>query len=152
MDSLSLNITSWDELLLNKPSYSSSNNSTPRSSRSTPRSNRSNEENLFKTEICKAWESGKECAFGAKCQYAHGIQELRGKDRHQKYKTTYCKGYHEEGICPYGSRCSFIHGEPFIPKETKKRLDCFKKLTIFDEESFDVYSSVLPQFKNMEII
>ena len=155
----SLPIEVWDEISfefteISSPK-SSSRPSTGQSSPSTARSNSSSssEENLFKTEICKAWEAGKECTFGNRCQYAHGIEELRGKDRHQKYKTSLCKGYHENGHCPYGSRCSFIHGELFIPKtkNTKKRLPCFRKLTPLSKYPIDNVSSVLPQFKNMEI-
>eukprot|EP01080_Neovahlkampfia_damariscottae_P004642 gene4642-8215_t len=142
----------FEKVQVTKATQRRSKKSPLRSTRSN--SSTSNDENLFKTEICKAWELGEECTFGDKCQYAHGIEELRGKDRHQKYKTSLCKGYHEDGHCPYGSRCSFIHGEPFIPKDgaKKKRLACFRKLTPFDEcFPTDNVSSVLPQLKNMEI-
>ncbi|GMF44146.1 unnamed protein product [Phytophthora fragariaefolia] len=47
----------------------------------------------------------------AKCQFAHGIAELRHVVRHPKYKTTKCKSYWGSGHCPYGSRCRFIHEE-----------------------------------------
>lgn len=32
-----------------------------------------------KTALCKEWEEKGECARGKKCNYAHGIKELRGK-------------------------------------------------------------------------
>lgn len=47
----------------------------------------------------------------AKCQFAHGLGELRHVVRHPKYKTTKCKSYWGSGHCPYGSRCRFIHEE-----------------------------------------
>lgn len=47
----------------------------------------------------------------AKCQFAHGLAELRHVVRHPKYKTTKCKSYWGSGHCPYGSRCRFIHEE-----------------------------------------
>lgn len=49
--------------------------------------------------------------FTAKCQFAHGLSELRHVVRHPKYKTTKCKSYWGSGHCPYGSRCRFIHEE-----------------------------------------
>ncbi|KDO31534.1 hypothetical protein SPRG_03462 [Saprolegnia parasitica CBS 223.65] len=51
------------------------------------------------------------CRYGAKCQFAHGMPELRHVLRHPKYKTTKCKSYWGSGHCPYGSRCRFIHEE-----------------------------------------
>lgn len=51
------------------------------------------------------------CCFPAKCQFAHGLGELRHVVRHPKYKTTKCKSYWGSGHCPYGSRCRFIHEE-----------------------------------------
>ena len=44
-----------------------------------------------------------------RCNYAHGIEELRVAFRHGKYKTRNCANYHLTGCCRYGARCSFIH-------------------------------------------
>lgn len=110
------------------------------------------EDPLYKTEICKQWKDGKHCKFGKSCKYAHGIDELRDKERHKKFKTILCKKYHETGICPYGSRCSFIHDEPFLSREIKKtRLECFQKRTIGVYLPQDTSSSILPQFKHIEL-
>ncbi|KAF4028414.1 Zinc finger C-x8-C-x5-C-x3-H type (and similar) [Phytophthora infestans] len=66
---------------------------------------------LYKTELCKRFSEFGNCRYGAKCQFAHGIAELRHVVRHPKYKTTKCKSYWGSGHCPYGSRCRFIHEE-----------------------------------------
>lgn len=66
---------------------------------------------LYKTELCKRFSEFGNCRYGAKCQFAHGITELRHVVRHPKYKTTKCKSYWGSGHCPYGSRCRFIHEE-----------------------------------------
>nr|XP_027231647.1 uncharacterized protein LOC113823230 [Penaeus vannamei] len=44
-----------------------------------------------------------------RCNYAHGLVQLRGAARHGKYKTRNCQSYHHTGSCRYGARCSFIH-------------------------------------------
>uniref|UniRef100_A0AAV1ULW8 C3H1-type domain-containing protein n=1 Tax=Peronospora matthiolae TaxID=2874970 RepID=A0AAV1ULW8_9STRA len=66
---------------------------------------------LYKTELCKRFSEFGNCRYGAKCQFAHGMAELRHVVRHPKYKTTKCKSYWGSGHCPYGSRCRFIHEE-----------------------------------------
>ncbi|DAZ95509.1 TPA: hypothetical protein N0F65_001848 [Lagenidium giganteum] len=65
--------------------------------------------NLYKTELCKHFTETGTCRYGAKCQFAHGEEELRGVLRHPKYKTTRCKAFLSTGKCMYGSRCRFIH-------------------------------------------
>eukprot|EP00736_Rhodelphis_marinus_P009534 Rmarinus@m.27288 len=71
---------------------------------------------LYKTEMCRSWiETGGHCRYGPKCQFAHGMEELRFVQRHPKYKTESCRTFHSLGTCPYGRRCRFIHG-------TKKEL------------------------------
>eukprot|EP00887_Chlorella_sp_A99_P007475 scaffold2.g7475.t1 len=47
--------------------------------------------------------------YGAKCQFAHGREEMRPVQRHPKYKTEVCRTFAATGICPYGMRCRFIH-------------------------------------------
>jgi hypothetical protein len=39
------------------------------------------------TELCRSWEETGTCRYGAKCQFAHGREELRPVQRHPKYKT-----------------------------------------------------------------
>ncbi|KAF8446199.1 hypothetical protein L210DRAFT_3642460 [Boletus edulis BED1] len=66
---------------------------------------------LYKTELCRSWEEKGTCRYGAKCQFAHGEEELRSVARHPKYKTEICRTFWVSGACPYGKRCCFIHTE-----------------------------------------
>ncbi|XP_068441450.1 mRNA decay activator protein ZFP36L1-like [Clinocottus analis] len=63
----------------------------------------------YKTELCRTYEESGTCKYGAKCQFAHGMDEMRGLSRHPKYKTEPCRTFHTIGFCPYGARCHFIH-------------------------------------------
>lgn len=63
----------------------------------------------YKTELCRTFEESGTCKYGAKCQFAHGLDELRGLSRHPKYKTEPCRTFHTIGFCPYGARCHFVH-------------------------------------------
>ncbi|XP_075940126.1 mRNA decay activator protein ZFP36L1b isoform X1 [Anarhichas minor] len=63
----------------------------------------------YKTELCRPFEENGTCKYGDKCQFAHGMHELRSLSRHPKYKTELCHTFHTIGFCPYGPRCHFIH-------------------------------------------
>ena len=63
----------------------------------------------YKTELCRPYQENGSCKYGEKCQFAHGMPELRTVNRHPKYKTDLCRTYHSVGFCPYGPRCHFIH-------------------------------------------
>ena len=63
----------------------------------------------YKTELCRPYEENGTCKYGDKCQFAHGMHELRSLIRHPKYKTELCRTFHTIGFCPYGPRCHFIH-------------------------------------------
>ncbi|XP_051908177.1 mRNA decay activator protein ZFP36L1b [Hippocampus zosterae] len=63
----------------------------------------------YKTELCRPFEENGACKYGDKCQFAHGMHELRSLVRHPKYKTELCRTFHTIGFCPYGPRCHFIH-------------------------------------------
>ncbi len=78
---------------------------------STSGSPSSSAEELFKTELCRSFETTGACKYGAKCRFAHGQHELRPVARHPKYKTQHCKTFCEQGHCPYGARCKFIHAD-----------------------------------------
>lgn len=65
----------------------------------------------YKTEMCRPFEEHGFCKYGDKCQFAHGIRELRTVNRHPKYKTELCRTFHTVGFCAYGSRCHFVHNE-----------------------------------------
>ncbi|KAJ8937265.1 hypothetical protein NQ314_011971 [Rhamnusium bicolor] len=65
----------------------------------------------YKTELCRPYEEFGVCKYGDKCQFAHGMNELRSLARHPKYKTELCRTYHTVGFCPYGPRCHFVHNQ-----------------------------------------
>ncbi|BGP22229.1 proteophosphoglycan ppg4 [Rhodotorula toruloides] len=67
---------------------------------------------LYKTELCRSWEEKGNCRYGVKCQFAHGVQELREVARHPKFKSEICRTFWHQGSCPYGKRCCFIHALP----------------------------------------
>ncbi|GAA5844872.1 hypothetical protein JCM9279_000026 [Rhodotorula babjevae] len=67
---------------------------------------------LYKTEGCRSWDELKWCRYGEKCQFAHGVLELREAPRHPKFKSEICRTFWEEGACPYGKRCCFVHAVP----------------------------------------
>lgn len=63
----------------------------------------------YKTELCRSFTENGLCKYGSKCQFAHGVEELRDLNRHPKYKTEPCRTFHTIGFCPYGIRCHFVH-------------------------------------------
>ena len=62
----------------------------------------------YKTELCRNYSMYGFCSYSDRCQFAHGLEELRGRTRHPKYKTEYCRNF-LSGFCKYGSRCQFLH-------------------------------------------
>ncbi|XP_026883120.2 mRNA decay activator protein ZFP36L1a [Electrophorus electricus] len=84
----------------------------------------------YKTELCRPFEENGTCKYGDKCQFAHGIHELRSLSRHPKYKTELCRTFHTIGFCPYGPRCHFIHNaeERRGPPPTPSPLSASNKL------------------------
>jgi hypothetical protein len=66
---------------------------------------------LYKTELCRSWSQSNTCPYGAKCQFAHGAEELRPVQRHPKYKTVECNQWAATGKCTFGNRCVFIHDD-----------------------------------------
>lgn len=90
-----------------------------------PRRLRQSNSSRYKTELCRAFEEYGTCKYGEKCQFAHGMAELRSLCRHPKYKTELCRTFHTEGFCPYGKRCHFVH----TPKEELANLGSDMKLS-----------------------
>ncbi|KAL6338890.1 hypothetical protein AAG906_024041 [Vitis piasezkii] len=66
---------------------------------------------LYKTEICRSWEDLASCRYGAKCQFAHGKEELRPLRYSMRTRPegNVCKQFAVTGTCPYGPRCRFSH-------------------------------------------
>ncbi|KAM7412531.1 hypothetical protein PAMA_020078 [Pampus argenteus] len=99
-------------LLLPPPGFCISNtslSSTPSPSTPRPPAPSPHISTRYKTELCRTFEESGACKYDGKCQFAHGLNELRGLSRHPKYKTEPCRTFHSIGFCPYGARCHFIH-------------------------------------------
>ncbi|KAI8137841.1 hypothetical protein BJV82DRAFT_633429 [Fennellomyces sp. T-0311] len=104
-----------------------------RSSPQQPSQRRQPENLLYKTRLCERFEKDRTCSYGAKCHFAHGINELRervheeerparqssdappvgndSKFNNRLYKTKLCDRYHKEKFCQYGPKCHFAHGQ-----------------------------------------
>ncbi|XP_034042732.1 mRNA decay activator protein ZFP36L2-like isoform X2 [Thalassophryne amazonica] len=74
----------------------------------------------YKTEVCTSYASTGWCRYAERCQFAHGLSELRLPSYHPKYKTELCRNYHNTGYCDYGSRCLFVHN-PTEQRPVKRR-------------------------------
>ena len=72
----------------------------------------------FKTELCARWVAG-HCPWGDRCRFAHGADELKARQRPERYKTQLCRTFLANGgQCPYGQRCNFVHAFtlPDVPR------------------------------------
>jgi len=76
----------------------------------------------YKTELCRPFQESGTCKYGDRCQFAHGVEEIRTLVRHPKYKTELCRTFHSTGFCPYGPRCHFVHN----PEEAREALKSAK--------------------------
>lgn len=64
----------------------------------------------YKTELCKNWMELGKCNYGKKCKFAHGRDELVGKQIPTRgYKSKKCNSFYTKMYCPYGVRCMFAH-------------------------------------------
>jgi len=86
------------------------------SSSSKKQSCQKTDKTKYKTEMCKNWIEVGYCRYGSKCQFAHGDQELMGKQApsNSKYKSKQCTTFQEKLFCPYGKRCLFRHEDRTI--------------------------------------
>jgi len=97
----------------------------------------------YKTELCKSWIETHFCAYGNKCRFAHGKEELVVKNQNSNYKKKSCKSFIKYGFCPYGSRCNFKHDSKklediqlpyfFINLFIKNQFNCEKRLKVFED-------------------
>lgn len=64
----------------------------------------------YKTELCKNFQETGKCKFGKSCMFAHGKDEMQPKTHvGLQYKTKPCDKFTRQGFCPYGQRCCYIH-------------------------------------------
>jgi len=101
-------------------SSSHSQTSSPNSPDSTTSHQSGQQSSRYKTEMCRPFQEHGTCKYGDKCQFAHGINEVRNVNRHPKYKTDLCRTYHSVGFCPYGPRCHFIHALEEMQKSPER--------------------------------
>ncbi|XP_060902406.1 mRNA decay activator protein ZFP36L1 isoform X1 [Labrus mixtus] len=87
----------------------------------SPTAMNSNSSSRYKTELCRSFTESGLCKYGGKCQFAHGLDELRDLSRHPKYKTEPCRTFHTIGFCPYGMRCHFVHNNEEERKHSYSR-------------------------------
>ena len=90
----------------------------------------------YKTELCRPFQESGTCKYGDRCQFAHGVEEIRPLVRHPKYKTELCRTFHSTGFCPYGPRCHFVHNPEEAreaAKSCKGRKDSYKSDTRKDQ-------------------
>ncbi|QID83487.1 Member of the CCCH zinc finger [Saccharomyces pastorianus] len=66
---------------------------------------------LYKTELCESFTIKGFCKYSNKCQFAHGLNELKFKKKSNNYRTKPCINWAKLGYCPYGKRCCFKHGD-----------------------------------------
>lgn len=65
----------------------------------------------IKSSLCRNYMEFGSCQYGSKCQFAHGLSELRcNADNQMSYKTRTCHSFDKKSFCFYGKRCNFIHG------------------------------------------
>ena len=86
---------------------------------------------LYKTELCANWMKTGFCRYGSKCQFAHGMNDIKIIVKNEKYKTRVCTQYKKTGYCKYGNRCLFVHD----PSEKKLFYEISKKVH-FHSKSF----------------
>ncbi|ETO06453.1 hypothetical protein RFI_30938 [Reticulomyxa filosa] len=70
---------------------------------------------LYKTELCENWMNEGHCSYGDKCNFAHGIEDMRHRIRVANYKTQPCcdPARNDSKLCTFGKRCNYAHpGEP----------------------------------------
>lgn len=98
----------------------------------------------YKTELCRPFEENGTCKYGEKCQFAHGLSELRTLTRHPKYKTEFCRTFHTTGFCPYGPRCHFIHNSKTPPTQAQLGIGSYSKLPFGHQTSHSASPSTSP--------
>lgn len=91
-----------------KKTTRSGNNNSDGSVSSSSRENTNS--GLYKTELCESFTTKGACRYGSKCQFAHGLSELKFRQFGNNFRTKPCINWTKLGYCPYGKRCCFKHG------------------------------------------
>lgn len=68
-----------------------------------------NNHSKAKSSLCRNFSEKGYCPYGKKCQFAHGIHELRFNADETVYKTKLCVAFTKKNYCPYGPRCNYLH-------------------------------------------
>lgn len=115
---------------------------------------------LYKTRLCERFETEGSCPYGSKCNFAHGVVELRGKETqlqhsedrpataattanqsvdsgNQLFKTRLCEKFMKEKFCQYGPKCHFAHGENELKTRPKKAEDEVKEARINNHRRYN---------------
>lgn len=83
---------------------------------------------LYKTELCISHQETKYCRYGPKCQFAHGVHELRPHPINGQYKSSVCRSYSETGTCRYGQHCRFLHVSASTRQERSNSLSATARI------------------------
>jgi len=95
---------------------------------------------LHKTELCIHWTLTSICKFRGRCNFAHGIHELKNRVRPSNFKTRLCADCAlKNRKCFYGPRCNFCHPGEAVRRDVDS--------AYFDRE---YYKDVENDFKDNE--
>jgi len=106
--------------------------------------------NKYKTVLCKHFSQTGTCSYGEKCQFAHGLHEIKntggsgmpgvGMNNNMvgggfmpekinkqppnpsNFKIIKCKNWEANGTCKYGSVCTFAHGDTELRTKSDNNL------------------------------
>lgn len=102
--------------------------------------------NKAKSSLCKNFSEKGACPYGHKCQFAHGIEELKCNVDENSYKTKPCNSFWKKGHCPYGFRCNFSHSQcekNNMEPQWERTLESLKSYRDIIYESKNMYRSKL---------
>ncbi|MES1920056.1 hypothetical protein MHBO_001781 [Bonamia ostreae] len=76
----------------------------------------------YKTELCLNWMTLGKCPYGNRCNFGHGVNDLRANRRVRNYKTQMCCDPARQGghSCAFGAKCNFLHPGEALRKNFSK--------------------------------
>lgn len=112
--------------------------------------NAQNNNQKYKTELCKNYELYGYCRWADNCFFAHGKFELKSKTLlNNFYKTKICKHYHRTGFCPYAVRCQYFHFKSYqIYQELANSFE--NKVSSRINETNEKLDKILVKFERMQ--